>query len=152
MNKEEITAKILQLVPEAQAEENKQFPVFIVPAGKAHALAKELKENAELAFDYLFNLTGVDLGKELSVVYHLESTTQWHSVVLKVKTADRETPAFDSVTDIWRAAEFYEREVYDLFGIRFNGHPDLRRIFLEEGWKGYPFRKDYVDDINIVEL
>ena len=70
-------------------------------------------------------------------------------VVLKVKTSDRENPEFHSVTEIWRTAEFHEREVYDLLGIKFTGHPDLRRLFLDSSW-GFPLRKDYVDDINIV--
>jgi NADH-quinone oxidoreductase subunit C len=152
MNTEELSAKILQLEPGAVAENVPQFPTFVVPADKLKQLAFQLKNAPDTAFDYLFNLTGVDFGKELGVVYHLTSTTLGHTVVLKVKTADRENATFDTVTDIWRAAEFYEREVYDLVGIRFTGHPDLRRIFLEEGWVGHPLRKDYVDEINIVEL
>jgi len=86
------------------------------------------------------------------VVYHLNSTQHKHYIVLKVKTDDRVNPNFDTVCDIWRTAEFHERETYDMFGIRFNNHPDLRRIFLEEDWKGYPLRKDYVDEVNIVEF
>ena len=82
----------------------------------------------------------------------LHSTKHGHSVELKVKTENRENPAFDTVSDIWQAANFYEREVFDLFGIRFNNHPDLRRIVLDENWQGYPFRKDYVDEVNIVDL
>ena len=73
-------------------------------------------------------------------------------MVLKVKISDRENPAVDTVSDIWKTAEFHEREVYDLFGIKFNNHPDLRRILLEEDWEGYPLRKDYKDEVNIVEL
>ena len=68
---------------------------------------------------------------------------------MKVKTPDRENPEFQSVTDIWKTADLHEREVYDLLGIKFTGHPDLRRLFLDSSW-GYPLRKDYVDDINIV--
>ena len=86
------------------------------------------------------------------VVYHLESTVHGHKMVLKVKISDRENPAVDTVSDIWKTAEFHEREVYDLFGIKFNNHPDLRRILLEEDWEGYPLRKDYKDEVNIVEL
>ena len=88
----------------------------------------------------------------LEVVYHLESTIHGHQLVLKVRTADRENGAIDTVSDIWRTAEFHEREVYDLMGIRFTNHPDLRRLFLEEGWKGHPLRKDYADEVNIVEF
>ncbi len=152
MDNEKLTERIRSLVPEAQLEENKQFPTLMVPAEKLHALTASLKENEETAMDYLFCLTAVDMVKHLAVVYHLKSTKHGHSIELKAKTEDREHPAFDTVSDIWHAAEFYEREVYDLFGIRFNNHPDLRRIFLEEDWKGYPFRKDYVDEVNIMEL
>jgi NADH:ubiquinone oxidoreductase subunit C len=90
--------------------------------------------------------------KFLEVVYHLESTTHKHQLELKVRTDDRVNGAVDTVSDIWRTAEFHEREAFDLVGIRFNNHPDLRRIFLEEGWLGHPLRKDYVDEVNIVEL
>ena len=72
-------------------------------------------------------------------------------IVLKTKTTDREFPNIDTVSDLWFAAVCLEREAYDLLGIVFNYHPDLRRLFLEEDWKGYPLRKDYVDEVNIVE-
>ena len=144
--------RILGLVPDAEYQENKQFLIFIIPPAKMHELALKLKFEADLAFDFLFCLTGVDMVKFLEVVYHLESTAHQHQVVLKVRTEDRLNGSVDSVCDIWRTAEFLEREVYDLLGIRFNNHPDLRRIFLEEGWNGHPLRKDYVDEINIVEL
>lgn len=152
MEKETLIKKILDLVPEAQQEENPQFPTFTVPPDKFKALAKTLKEEKEFGFDFLFCLTGVDYGEALGVVYHLNSTTHNHSVELKVKTSDREHPEMDTVCDLWKAADFFEREVWDLFGIRFTGHPDLRRIFLEEDWVGYPMRKDYQDDVNIIEL
>ena len=152
MDNETLKARILGIVPEAQPEENKQYLTLVVPAGNLHSLAEKLKNNPELSFDFLFCLSGVDYGKQLAVVYHLNSTTHKHAVVLKVKTGDRANPAFDTVCDIWRTAEFHERETYDMFGIRFNNHPDLRRIFLDEEWKGYPLRKDYVDEVNIVEF
>jgi NADH-quinone oxidoreductase subunit C len=144
--------RILGLVPGAEFQENKQFLTFLIPPAELHPFALKLKSEDDLAFDYLFCLTGVDLVKQLMVVYHLESTRHQHQLVLKVQTEDRVNPAFDTVCDIWRTAEFHEREVYDLLGIRFNHHPDLRRLFLEEDWKGHPLRKDYVDEVNIVEL
>jgi NADH:ubiquinone oxidoreductase subunit C len=91
----------------------------------------------------------VDYGTDLGVVYHLRSTILNHVVVLKSRTSDRENPNFDTVSDIWKTADLHEREVYDLLGIKFNNHPDLRRLFLDNSW-GFPLRKDYVDDINIV--
>ena len=73
-----------------------------------------------------------------------------HQIVVKVKTADRENPNLDSVCDIWRTAEFHEREVFDFFGIKFNNHPNLKRLFLTENWEGFPLRKDYVDEVNMI--
>jgi NADH-quinone oxidoreductase subunit C len=134
---------------ELDIKQGKEFPEITVPAEKLFTTARQLRENKETDFDFLFCVTGVDYGSELGVVYHLRSTRYGHMVVLKVKTPDRENPEFHSVTDIWRTAEFHEREVYDLLGIKFTGHPDLRRLFLDSSW-GFPLRKDYVDDINIV--
>ena len=144
--------RILGLVPDAEYLENKQFLTFIIPPAKMHDLALKLKYEADLAFDFLFCLSGVDMVKFLEVVYHLESTTCKHQLELKVRTEDRVNGAVDTVSDIWRTAEFHEREAFDLMGIRFNNHPDLRRLFLEEGWVGHPLRKDYVDEVNIVEF
>jgi len=152
MDLEKLKERLLTLVPEAELEENKQFLTFSIPAAKLHATALKLKEDEDTSLDYLFCQTGADMGKYLMVVYHLESTKLGHSLVLKVKTEDRENPAFDTVCDIWRTAEFHEREIFDLLGIRFNNHPDLRRLFLDENWVGYPLRKDYSDEVNIVEL
>lgn len=144
--------KVLSLVPGAEFLENKQYITFIIPVEKMHDLARNLKNEPEFNFDYLFCLSGVDMVKYLEIVYHLESTTHRHELVLKVRTADRENPAVDTVCDIWKTADFHEREVYDLLGIKFNHHPDMRRIFLDDDWKGHPLRKDYIDEVNIVEL
>ena len=132
------------------SEEGSQFLNIFVQPEQLHSLMSELKNNKETYFDYLFCLSGVDWGAELGVVYHLESTTFRHTVVVKVKTPDRENPTLDSVCDIWATAEFHEREVFDFFGIKFNNHPNLKRLFLTEEWEGFPLRKDYVDEINMV--
>jgi NADH-quinone oxidoreductase subunit C len=152
MDIEKLKERVLTLLPEAQLEDNKQFLTFVIPAGKLHSTVDSLKNSDDAALDYLFCLTGVDLGKELMVVYHLRSTKYGHELVLKVKTDDRENPSVDTVSDLYKAADFYEREVYDLLGVRFTNHSDMRRIFLDENWKGYPLRRDYIDEINIVEL
>ncbi|MCB0460168.1 MAG: NADH-quinone oxidoreductase subunit C [Flavobacteriaceae bacterium] len=131
-------------------EEESQFLNISVKPEELYGFMKQLKETPQTNFDYLFCLTGVDWGTELGVVYHLESTTFRHQIVVKVKTADRENPAFDSVWDIWRTAEFHEREVFDFFGIKFNNHPNLKRLFLTDEWEGWPLRKDYVDEVNMV--
>jgi NADH-quinone oxidoreductase subunit C len=151
MTNEEIKSKISSLVPEAEFVDNKQYVDAVIPADKMHALCKTLKETPDTAFDYMFCLTGLDINKQLMVVYHITSSVHHHAVVLKVKTSDRENPNFDTVSDIWQTAEYHEREVFDLFGIKFNNHPDLRRIFLDENWVGFPLRKDYKDEINIIE-
>jgi NADH:ubiquinone oxidoreductase subunit C len=114
-----------------------------------YQVAKQLRENEKTQFDFLFCLSGVDYGVDLGVVYHLRSTSYDHAVVLKTRTSDREHPLLDSVSDIWKTAEFHEREVFDLLGIKFKNHLDLRRLFLDNSW-GFPLRKDYADDINIV--
>jgi NADH-quinone oxidoreductase subunit C len=152
MDNAALKERILGLVPDAEFQENKQFLTFIIPPSKMHDLALKLKFEPDLAFDFLFCLTSVDMVKFLEVVYHLESTTYKHQLELKVRTEDRLNGAVDTVCDIWRTAEFHEREAFDLMGIRFNNHPDLRRLFLEEGWKGHPLRKDYFDEVNIVEF
>jgi len=149
MDKIQLTEILKSFDKDIEIKDGKQFIEINVPASKIYGLAKQLKENQETHFDFLFCLTGVDYGQDLGVVYHLRSTRHHHMVVLKTRTSDRETPQFDSVSDIWRTAEFHEREVFDLLGIRFMNHPDLRRLFLSKSW-GFPLRKDYVDDINIV--
>ncbi len=131
-------------------EEGSQFLNIIVKPEQLHQLLSQLKSNNETNFDYLFCLTGIDYEKSLGVIYHLESTTHRHIVVVKVQTEDRENPTFDSVCNIWKTAEFHEREVFDFFGIKFNNHPNLKRLFLTEEWQGFPLRKDYVDEINMV--
>jgi NADH-quinone oxidoreductase subunit C len=151
MTNEEIKSKIISLVPEAEFAENKQYTDAVIPQEKIHDLCKTLKESTDTAFDYLFCLSGLDINNQLMVVYHITSSVHHHSVVLKVKTTERVTPAFDTVCDIWHTAEFHEREVFDLFGITFNNHPDLRRIFMDDEFKGYPLRKDFKDEINIIE-
>jgi NADH-quinone oxidoreductase subunit C len=148
MDKVQIKEFIKSLDRDLEIWEGKQFIEVKVPASNLYRLARELKENHETDFDFLFCLTGVDYGQDLGVVYHLRSTIHNHTVVLKTSTSDRENPQLDSVADIWRTAEFHEREVFDLLGIKFINHPDLRRLFLDRSW-GFPLRKDYVDD-NIV--
>jgi NADH-quinone oxidoreductase subunit C len=152
MDIEKLKERVVSLVPGAQLEDNKQFVSFVIPAEKFHSLVENLKSAEDTSMDYLFCLTGVDMAKELVVVYHLCSVKLGHEIVLKVKIEDRENPLVDSISDLYKSADFHEREVYDLLGIKFNNHPDMRRIFLDENWKGFPLRKDYVDEINIIEL
>ncbi len=149
MDKIQLGEFIKSIDHDLEIKEGKQFLEVTVPPSVLHKLARELREKEEVQFDYLYCITGVDYGADLGVIYHLRSTLYDHVIVLKTRTSDREHPEFDSVSDIWQAADFHEREVYDLLGIKFKNHPDLRRLFLDNSW-GFPLRKDYVDDINIV--
>lgn len=128
-----------------EIKEGKQFTEVTVTPSKLHSLASQLRENKETLFDFLVSITGVDYMPELGLIYHLRSTKYGHTVVIKSRTSDREDPQFDSVSDLWEAAELHEREAFDLLGIRFANHPDLRRLFLNSSW-GFPLRKDYVED------
>jgi NADH:ubiquinone oxidoreductase subunit C len=150
MTNEQLTTYLSAKFPDAELKQGVQYLEMSVKAGELHAVCRHLKDNAELAFDYLFCLSGVDYPEHFSVVYHLEATLHKHSIVIKVKTDGRQNPALDTVSDIWPTAEFHEREVFDLLGVKFNNHPDLRRLFLDDTW-GFPLRKDYVDDVHIVE-
>ncbi len=101
-----------------------------------------LKLRHEKQLDYLVNLIGMDWGERLGVIYQLESTITGEQAVVKTSTSDRDNPELPSVCDIWKAANFKEREVYDFLGIRFINHPDMRRLYLRNDWVGYPLRKD----------
>jgi NADH-quinone oxidoreductase subunit C len=149
MTNETLIAAIGQIDAQAETRQGAQYVETIVPFAGMHKFMLRLKEDITLAFDYLICVTGVDHADHMQMVYHLESTLHKHFLVVKVKTADRENSVVDSVTDIWPTAEFHEREAYDLLGIHFNNHPDLRRMFLDDNW-GHPLRKDYKDDIHIV--
>jgi NADH:ubiquinone oxidoreductase subunit C len=85
------------------------------------------------------------------MVYHLTSTTHRHNIVVKANL-DRTNPEIETVSDIWRTAEFHEREVYELFGVRFLNHPDLRRLILTDDFEGWPLRKDFEDSVNMIKL
>ena len=104
------------------------------------AVAQYLK--AEQGFDLLSCVSGVDWPDKFQVVYHLESVAKKTMICIKVNTP-RENPSVPSVAAIWPTADWHERETFDLFGIQFAGHPDLRRIFMPDDWIGYPLRKDY---------
>lgn len=132
------------------SEEGSQFLNLNIHPDYLHELMYYLKMNRKTSFDYLFNLTGVDWGKELEVVYHLESTDHRHNLVVRSKIENRENPVIESVCDIWATANFHEREAYDFFGIKFKNHPNMKRLFLYDDFKGYPLRKDFTDDKNMI--
>jgi NADH-quinone oxidoreductase subunit C len=111
----------------------------------ALAVAKFLRDDAELALDYLSNVTGVDWPDCLEAVYHLYSVAKKHGpVVIRMRTVNRTNQVeLPSLTPIWRSAEFQEREIFDLYGIVFTGHHDLRRLLMWDGFKDHPMRRDY---------
>lgn len=119
--------------------ENEVKPIVVAPA----ALRAEMERQKAEGMDFLECLTGVDWMEEgLGCIYTLTSTTTGKMVHIQTATLDRENPLLPSVSDLWAVANIYEREVFDFYGIRFTGHPDMRRVFLREDWVGYPFRKD----------
>ena len=150
MTNEELKQYITQQIPETVFEEG-QFLHAIVDGDKAFPFLKALRENSETEFDYLFCESGVDWKDFFYVVYHLTSKKHKHTVVIKAKITDRVNPHIESVAGIWKTAEMNELEIFDLFGIKFNNHPNLRRLFLDDTW-GFPLRKDYTDDVNMVSL
>ena len=151
MNKEELKTSITAILPEATFDETGEFLNVIVPAESSLPFMTSLRKNAEFDMDYLFCLTCIDWKDHFMMVYHLLSKTHRHEFVVKAKLTDRENPQIESLTGIWQTANFHEREVFDLFGIKFLNHPDLRRIFLDDNWPGFPLRKDYVDE-NMIEI
>lgn len=130
--------------------EGSEFLNVIVPKEQLHSICSHLKSHPELKFDYAFCITGMDWVPALGVIYHLNSTELKHEIVVKVMVDDRENPTLDSVHDIWQTADFHELEIFDFFGIKFNNHPKLRRLFLTPEWEGFPLRKDYVDEANMI--
>jgi NADH-quinone oxidoreductase subunit C len=102
-----------------------------------------LKNTPDFDFDYFNFVTAVDYYSYFELVYHLTSTKHNHSVFIKTRCYDRASPSVPSVVSLWQGADFQEREVFDLFGIKFTGHPNLKRIFLWEGFDGHPLRKDW---------
>ncbi len=124
--------------------EPKIDPSCTVKRERIVEVCRFLRDEPDLALDLLEDLTAVDWPKkgQIEIVYHLLSIPKRHVIVLKVEL-DRAAPAVDSVEGVWKAANWLEREVYDLFGVSFAGHPDLRRVLLPDDWVGHPLRKDY---------
>jgi NADH-quinone oxidoreductase subunit C/D len=142
----DIQERISQLCPSATFEEGETLMVN-VEEKDWYGLAKALKETKGLEFDVLSAVIGMDWKESLGVIYYLTSTSRgWEMIAVKVQVTDRVNPMIHSVSDLWKVANFQEREVYDFYGIKFINHPDMRRFFLRNDWKGYPLRKDYDAD------
>jgi NADH-quinone oxidoreductase subunit C len=138
----EVAERIGGRFPGAVAEANEQW--VTVAAEQLVAVATHLRDDPELDLHYLISVCGVDLLDRFEVVYQLQSLSRNHIATLKTRAVDHQDPQVPSLVPVWRGAQLQEREVYDLMGIRFEGHPDLRRVFLWDGFPGHPLRKDWL--------
>ncbi len=139
---EELGKKIAEAIPGAVISSDKTS--VMVESKVLTQVADFLKTSPGLEFNYLNFATAVDYIDYFELVYRLLSLEHNHSLILKTRCYDRENPTVQSVVGTWRAAYFQEREMFDMFGIKFEGHPDLRRLLTWEGFKGYPLRRDYL--------
>jgi NADH:ubiquinone oxidoreductase subunit C len=151
MSNEEIKTIISELLPNASFEEGGEWLNLNIEVADWKDTAQKLRHCESFPFNFLFCLTCVDWKTHFTMVYHLRSTTTLDNIVVKIKL-ERANPEIITVSDIWKGAELFEREVYDLFGVIFLEHPDLRRLLLTDDWVGYPLRKDYEDPINMIKL
>jgi NADH-quinone oxidoreductase subunit C len=150
MTKDDLKESIAIALPTVVFDETGEWLNVQVEPTEWKALALWLR-NAVLQMDYLFCLTCIDWKTHLTVVYHLTSTSHRIPIVIKIKL-DRQQPQVETVSDIWKTAEFHEREVFELFGVQFLHHPDLRRLILTDDFEGFPLRKDFEDPVNMVKL
>lgn len=152
MLNEDLKIKITGLLPTATFEEGGEWLNIQIDPKDWLPFAQQLRNDSDLYFDYLFCLTCIDWKTHLTMVYHLSSTTHRHNIVIKANL-DRNKPEIETVSHIWRTADFHEREVYEMFGVHFLNHPDLRLLILPDGWEGKnPLRKDFEDPINMIKL
>jgi NADH:ubiquinone oxidoreductase subunit C len=152
MDQEALKIAITALLPSASVEEGTEWLTINIEPTEWLSLAQQLRNDESLLFDYLFCVTCVDWKTHVSMVYHLSSTTFRHNMVVKAKL-DKAKPEIESVSKIWRTAELHEREQYEMFGVQFLNHPDLRLLILPDGWEGKnPMLKDFDDPINMIKL
>jgi NADH:ubiquinone oxidoreductase subunit C len=150
MEKEQLAQVLAELFPTSEIITSQDPIRMKADPGIIHHICTILRNDKRLQFDYLFNLYGIDREDRFSLVYYLESIEWKHIVSIETDLVDHDNPVIDTVSDVWITAQYQEREIYDLMGVEFARHPDLRRLFLEDGW-GFPLRKDYKDDINFIE-
>ena len=152
MNTEELKTKITELLPSAIFDETGEWLNINIEATDWLTFAGKLRNVDSLYFDYLFCLTCIDFKTHLMMVYHLSSTKFRHNIVIKSKL-DFNKPEIESVSHIWKTAIFHEREVYEMFGVYFLNHPDLRLLILPDGWEGKnPMLKNFEDPVNMIKL
>ncbi len=138
----EVAGKIEEKFPGSVVESSPES--LVVRGDSLLDTARFLQESDGLELNYLNFITAVDYYDHFEVVYLLSSLKHNHSLTVKTRCYNREKPVLPSVTGLWQGADFQEREIYDLFGIKFEGHPNMKRIFLWEGFKGHPLRKDFI--------
>ncbi len=129
-----------------EVSDKKPDPFAVIEPGAIVEVSRFLRDEPETAMDCLSNETGVDYKDRIEVVYHLYSYRYRHGCVLKVKLP-RDDPTVATVEEIWKSANWMEREIFDLLGVTFEGHSDMRRILMPEDWPGYPLRKDFVEPL-----
>ncbi len=137
----DIASKIEEKFPGSIVESGKDF--LILNSDSLLTVAVYLKDNSDFDFNYLNYITAVDYFSYFEIIYQFTSLEHNHSLLVKVRCYDRENPVLPSVFGLWQGADFQEREIYDLMGVRFEGHPNMKRIALWEGFQGHPLRKDY---------
>ena len=138
----DIASQIEEKLPGSIVESSQDS--LVVKSDSLLSVAAFLKDTETLKFDYLNYITAVDYFSYFEIVYQLTSLEHNHAAMIKTRCYSRENPVVPSVIGLWQGADFQEREIYDLMGIKFEGHPNMKRIFLWEGFLGYPLRKDYL--------
>lgn len=138
----EVAAKLEQQFPASVVESNKDY--LLVKKQELFNIISYLKDNPEFEFNFLACMSGVDYFDHFEVVYHLVSMMHNHSIVIKTRCYGRENLIIPSIVELYRSANAQEREIYDLLGVRFEGHPNMKRIFLWDGFQGHPLRKDFI--------
>ena len=132
--------KVLEIV------DAKPDPFMVVSPAAIVEIGQFARDDSELAMDCLSNESGVDYKDHIEVVYHLFSYRKRHTAVLKVKLP-RDNPSLPTLESVWHSANWMEREIFDLLGVNFIGHSDMRRILMPEDWPGHPLRKDFVEPL-----
>lgn len=144
MKPEELQSTIQKSYPklETLGEEASRDLTFLVPASEFIAFCTFLKNDPQLLFENVMSVTAVDELERIDLVCHLNSYAKRHRITVKVPLS-RENPKIPTLTGLWPGANWHERETFDLYGVVFEGHPDLRRILLDDTWEGHPMRKGY---------
>jgi NADH-quinone oxidoreductase subunit C len=146
MDREELEKVVINLEPNAHSRGKADRAAVVVPVENLLNLMSQLIQNDQFSFDMLLDHTAIDhIGEgKFELVYNIYSTEHAHYLMVSC-LINRDKPIVPTVSGLWPAAHWQEREVFDLFGVLYDGHTDLRRIFLDDDWEGYPLRKDYSD-------